>query len=59
MGRGLAKHQYAISKPEVWDPALGTLTRSGLCIHCDAAVYQDREGCYWHAGPDSFFYLRG
>ena len=59
MGRGVAKHQYAISEPEVWDPALGTLTRSGLCVHCDAAIYQDRKGQYWHAGPDAFFYLRG
>jgi hypothetical protein len=31
--------------------------RSGLCIHCDAAVYRGQDGKMWHAAADRYFHL--
>ena len=34
------KAAYAISDSQLYVPAIGTLGRTGLCVHCDAAIYQ-------------------
>jgi hypothetical protein len=31
--------------------------RTGLCIHCDAAVYRSHDGQLWHAAADRYFRL--
>ena len=56
-GKGITDWQYAVGPPSVWDPELGWLMRSGLCIYCDAAVYRGHDGQLWHAAADRYFRL--
>lgn len=56
-GQGIADWQYAASPPSVWDPEIGRLLRTGLCIHCDAAVYRGHDGQLWHATESGYFRL--
>lgn len=53
------KPHYTTSEPQIYVPQIGTLARTGLCMHCDAAIYQregvngrypqNLEGAYYHA----------
>ena len=51
--------RYETSVSQLYVPEIGTLSRTGLCSHCDAAIYRKEslngrfpnnlEGAYYHA----------
>ena len=62
-GRQVVRHKikphYITSEPQIYVQQIGTLARTGLCMHCNAAIYQregfngrfpkNLEGAYYHA----------
>lgn len=49
---------YHASLASLSVPGMALLLRSGLCIVCGAAVYEDAAGVMWHASPLGLHHLR-
>jgi len=51
---------YRASTTQVWTPETGTVTRTGLCARCDAAIYgsgRDNVEHLYHAVADGLILL--